>query len=107
MARCSLGTSMPTVFLPGIGATMRTLGGLALAFGAFRGPTRSDNEEKAQAAAEGDAGPAQAGQRQEIDRQDGADQRARRQEQHLSERGAAVLQHQRESRTDRAAGAGE
>ena len=25
-ARCSLGISMPTVFLPGIGATMRTLG---------------------------------------------------------------------------------
>ncbi len=24
--RCSLGTSMPTVFLPGMGATMRTLG---------------------------------------------------------------------------------
>ena len=27
-ARCSLGISMPTVFLPGIGATMRTLGTL-------------------------------------------------------------------------------
>ena len=26
IGRCSLGTSMPTVFLPGIGATMRTLG---------------------------------------------------------------------------------